>query len=114
MNINETKEYYVLIKVIENKHVEDISIKLNNSIDFPHVNHNIEVIGIFSSKQYAENKIPQYDNISSKYITQGPFFINGQNQFKTILPTIIEDDLDILPKPLNTQFTDNFPDDGYI
>ena len=63
--MNEIEKYYVLIKI-------------NNNTDLAIVNNMVQVIGIFSSKKDAEEKINSLSlsNLNPKYIIQGPFSVD--------------------------------------
>ena len=65
IDMNIAMSYYVLIKI-------------NNNQDLDLVNNKIQVIGIFSSRKNAEEKIKDLSlsNLDPKYIIQGPFTID--------------------------------------
>jgi len=81
LNLNDSKNYYVLIKI-------------NNNIDIDLVNNKVQVIGIFSSRRLAEEKINglslsiALSNLIPKYIIQGPFSID-KPQSDTINSTLL-------------------------
>jgi hypothetical protein len=71
LNLNDAENYYVLIKINNNT---DLELEL--------VNNKVHVIGIFSSRIHAEEKINSLSlsvalsNVNPNYIIQGPFSID--------------------------------------
>jgi len=69
INLDRVENYYVLIKI-------------NNNMDLDITNNKVQVIGIFSSKKNAEEKINNSslqlnNNHNPKYIIQGPFTVDN-------------------------------------
>jgi hypothetical protein len=82
---------------------------INNNIDLDLVNNKVQVIGIYSSKENAEIKInkllvPISNNLTPKYIIQGPFIPDNISSASRPIPRSI-------PRPIPTPHPDIFNPD---